>query len=408
MIPEFNTAGYFLDVLALCVLLVPAFALLPSALARRLLLIGAGAYLLYLIAPRLLLFQVAFWALVWGAHRLVVRTAEGRGAVVFLWTCLLLTLAPMVLWKLWTDAFHVAFNLWGNASLQPLSERLWQVDLARNIIIPIGLSFSTFRGVDLLVKSYLGTLPRLSVDRVLFYGLFPTVLVIGPIIEYEEIQNGGDAPRNPSAVDLYAGVVRIALGLLKVLVLGDLLKSSGSVFLSHPELSLPGIWLSLFAFVWFFYLNFSGYSDLAIGVSRLFGFQLKENFSFPYFRRNIAEFWQSWHMSLSRFAQRNAFVPLGGYRARTQFVAVFVTMMVIALWHDLSLGMLLFGTYHGIGLIVHRLVQRRFGAPTYADGSPRAWLAVATTFLFVAFSFPLLIVPLGQAARFYLAVVGLG
>ena len=167
----------------------------------------------------------------------------------------------------------------------------------------------------------------------------------------------------------------------------------------------PLLWLNLFLYMWFFYLNFAGYSDLAIGTARLLGFRLKENFSWPYFRRNIAEFWNNWNMSLSRFAQRNAFVPLGGYRPRTQYVALFATIMVIALWHDISIAMVLFGCYHGFALIVHRFLQgRRADAPE--PGPLGAWGRIVATNLFVMLSFPLLVLPIGAALRFYAALIG--
>jgi alginate O-acetyltransferase complex protein AlgI len=313
---------------------------------------------------------------------------------------------PMVVWKLWFNEFSITFNLWGNHAAGMLSTRLGEIDLARDIIIPIGFSFATFRAIDLLVKIYIGRYQRLPVDRLYFYGFFPSVQVVGPIIEYSEIAGQGENFETPSSDDLFQGVLRIAVGLLKVLVISSILQNNSAVFHNYNSMPVHMVWLGLFLYMWFFYLNFSGYSDLAIGTSRLFGFKLKENFNFPYFRSNISEFWNNWHMSLSRFAQRNAFVPLGGYRKKTQILAIFATIMVIALWHDISVGMLLFGAYHGAGLVTHRILADRKSNQVDKASTAWHWAMVLLTYVFVALSFPLLALPLNKAAPFYLALFG--
>lgn len=406
MFSEFNSTAYFINLLALSVLLVPLFFFTPWAFVKRILFILAGAYLIYFIAPRLLLFYAVFWSFIFLLQRVVVVTAEFKAGLGIFWVCLGLILMPMIVWKLWFSEFTIAFNLWGNQAVSMLPSRLGDIDLARDIIIPIGLSFATFRAVDLLVKSYIGRFHSLSFDRVLFYGFFPSVQAVGPIIEYDEVQQQGESFRSPTAGDIYQGLLRVAVGLIKVLVIAGVLHESAAVFQNYGDTPFYMIWANLFLYMWFFYLNFSGYSDLAIGTSRLFGFKLKENFNYPYFRTNIADYWNNWHMSLSRFAQRNAFVPLGGYRKKTQYIAVFATIMVIALWHDLSLGMLVFGAYHGMGLIAHRVISGRIGGSSSTSSFMANCAKIVATYLFVALSFPLLAMPLENAMSFYLALIG--
>ena len=157
-------------------------------------------------------------------------------------------------------------------------------------------------------------------------------------------------------------------------------------------------------FAWYFYFNFSGFSDMAIGCARVFGFRLAPNFNNPYLKTNPQDFWNSWHMSLTRFAQRNVFVPMGGMRARTQYVAIFATMMVIALWHDLSIPLVIFGLYHSAGLILHRWWVGRHPVPV-DRGVPRrvgAWLLF---FGFYLISLPLLMVDLSSLPDFYARLV---
>ncbi|MCI5060504.1 MAG: hypothetical protein MRY79_05465 [Alphaproteobacteria bacterium] len=402
MFPEYNAIHYFIDLLALCLILVPALYFIPQNSIRRGILAFMGAYLLYFIAPRLVLFYVLFWLVIYVLQRLVCFTTDKKFGTAVFWISLLTCLAPMIFWKLNYEEFSTSFNLITNDLLSYLSNTIWTIDLARAIIIPIGLSFATFRAADLLIKSWLGKFEKLSALDIFFYGLFPPVQIVGPIIEYEEI----DKYNKPKAQDFYDGLMRIAFGLVKVLLLATLLQKSASIFGNYETAQTFKIWGFLFIYTWFFYLNFSGYSDLAIGISRMLGYKLKENFGFPYFRRNITEFWNNWHMSLSRFAQRNAFVPLGGYRKETQYLAVLATIFVIALWHDISWGMVIFAAYHGAGLIIHRLYSDRIATKERDDNIFLNALKIFGTYLFVTLSFPLLVLPLEKAGAFYLSLGG--
>lgn len=402
MFPEYNSTSYFIDLLAFCLVLVPLMALIKNIAIKQIILTLSGAYLLYFIAPRLMLFYAAFWLVVFALQRLIAFTAEKKLSNPVFWISLIAMLSPMVIWKLNYEEFSTAFNLITNDGVRLLfPEIIWNIDLARAIIIPIGLSFATFRAIDLLVKTWVGKFKGLSVIQVLFYGFFPPVQIVGPIIEYEEIEKQNKI----SATDIYHGILRISFGLIKVLLLAAILQKSAVIFQNYETAATLKVWGFLFIYTWFFYLNFSGYSDLAIGASRMMGFKLKENFCFPYFRRNISEFWNNWHMSLSRFAQRYAYVPLGGYRAKTQYIAILGTIFIIALWHDISWGMVIFALYHGLGLILHRMLTRNKKDTT--DGPVISWLKILGTYLFVTFSFPLLVMPLENAGNFYLSLVGL-
>ena len=402
MFAEINSASFFIDLLALSLVLVSLLHFIKNAFFRETVMTLSGAYLLYFIAPRLVLFYLVFWSVTFILQQIVARTNEHKFNTPVFWLCLILMLAPMIGWKLAYEDFTTLFNLLTNEGIKMMSDTLWKVDLARAIIIPIGLSFATFRGADLLIKTWLGKFDAMPLNKIFIYGFFPPVQVVGPIIEYEEIQNH----KRVDANDLYEGFMRISFGLIKVLLLAAILQKSAVIFQTYDTAPTLKIWAFLFIYTWFFYLNFSGFSDLAIGSAQLYGYRLKENFCFPYFRRNIADFWNNWHMSLSRFAQRNAFIPLGGYRKKTQYIATLGTIFVIALWHDISWGMVLFALYHGIGLIIHRYHSDKRGKVTEAH-SIINWGKILGTYLFVALSFPLLVMPLEKAAAFYLSLVGL-
>jgi D-alanyl-lipoteichoic acid acyltransferase DltB (MBOAT superfamily) len=386
---HYDSYAYFFDLLALCILLVPAYYALKTETSRRILLTLGGMYLMYFIAPRLVLFYVIFWGMVYMLHRLLGMLEQRGGAGPFFWLSVALPLLPMVAWKLIGEPFNYDFNLILNGMLKPLSRNLWEIDMSRDLLTPLGISFASFRAVDLLVKTYLGKLEGLSFGQVMFYGFFPPVQVVGPISEYEETAKL-DAKADPH--NIFEGLFRIASGFIKVFFLSSLLSFTSDRILNPTGLSAGEAWLMLIGYSWYFYLNFSGYSDIAIGVARLFGITLKENFSFPLLRpRNIQEYWNNWHMSLSRFAQRNIFVPCGGYREKTQYFALVMTMMVIALWHNLNAGALVFGIYHSIGLVVHRMYAKKLGEKRVPPLPEKLFYHVFT-YLFAIVGYPMVVV----------------
>lgn len=400
---SYDSHEYFFDLLAFSFLLLPCFFLPVSALARRLMMIVAGMYMIYFIAPRLVVFYLAFWVGIFLLHRLIAFTEKRGGANGIFWATILIVLSPLVCWKVLGDTFSHEMNIVLNNLFRQASQILWELDMASGLVGTIGLSFATFRALDLLIKTYLGKLERLRFDEVMFYGFFPPVQIVGPIIEYEEIAR---LEQKPDSQKIYEGLLRIASGFFKIFLLAGALKGTVGVFGHTDGMPIWQVWLNLIGYSWYFYLNFSGYSDLSIGIAKLYGFDLKENFNFPFFKRNIKEFWNSWHMSLSRFAQRNIFIPCGGYRAGTQYVALLATMMTIALWHDISIPMVLYGLYHFTGLTV----QRHYAARTTTAAPSAAAthiLHVLLTYLFVLLSFPLIPLKFGELLPFYKALVGM-
>jgi len=406
MTHSFNAFYYFTDLFTWLMLTLPLFFLIPWAVVRRILLALSGFYLLFVIAPRLAFFYLAFWLAVWIAQRFLAFFKFERAIVLILF--IIIFLLPMVIWKLFPTEFNIQFNFVWHDFVWYLSQRLGEIDMIRQILIPIGLSFATFRAIDLLIQTDLGLIKGLSLDRLLFFGFFPPVLIIGPIIEYHEVEKGGDRAVHFDVNDFAYGLGRIFIGIAKIFVLAYPLQQTADIFVYFEHNSIFVLWISLFLFAWFFYLNFAGYSDLAIGTARLYGFHLKENFSFPYFQQNPQAFWAHWHMSLTRFAQRNVFIPFGGFRKKTQYFAIVATIMMIALWHDLSLSLILFGIYHAIGLCVHRYWDNRRKAFQGQPSSAMGWvlLKIGGTFLFVMFSFPLLMLPYSQLVDFYGAMFG--
>jgi len=401
VIPPYDSFDWFASLLPLLVVLAPLLLVVRVGGWRRAVFAIAGLYLLALIAPRLALVHLAIWLVVALLVPIVSKTGERRSGPYVLTAALAIVLAPMIAWKLWPIEFIIDMNVWANRPFR-LVDLPAAIEFTAPIIAPIGLSFSAFRAADLVVKSNLG-LVNPSPGRVLAYGLFPSLLVVGPIASYDEVAATLDRPVPLTTDRAFDGFSLIASGLFKVFVLSYLLSWSGDIFGTYDVNEIWRVWVSLIAFGWFFYLNFAGYSDLAIGTGHLLGANIKANFDWPYSKTNPSSFWNSWHISLTRFLRANVFTPIVAGKPQRQFFATMVLMVSIGLWHAITWASLVFGLYHGVSLIAHRVAERR------RTPSPAVvWKFAKPVFVFFwyALSLPLLRLDLGDAVEFYGTLVG--
>ncbi len=245
-------------------------------------------------------------------------------------------LLPMVLWKVWPIDFVIQFNVLTHDVVAWPSTWLEALDFSAPILAPIGLSFGAFRAADLLVRTNLGLVDRLSAGRVLASGLFPPLLVVGPIASFDETEHTIDHPVSLERERFVSGASQILTGLFKVFVIAYLLDWSIEVFAFYGDNAPWRLWVGLVAFTWFFYVNFAGYSDMAIGAGTLLGADLRPNFDRPYLQTTPAAFWNSWHISLTRFLRINVYTPIVAGHPRRQYFGTTITMLLIALWHGVT------------------------------------------------------------------------
>ncbi|MBR0046347.1 MAG: MBOAT family protein [Bacteroidaceae bacterium] len=229
-----------------------------------------------------------------------------------------------------------------------------------NIALPIGISFYTFQSISYLIDVYRRESPvqRRFIDLLLYISMFPQ-LIAGPIVRYgtiaEEIHD-----RHASASDMAEGVFRFLIGLGKKVVLANQLSEISDQFLvgGLTSLSTAGAWLGIVAFTFQIYFDFSGYSDMAIGMGRCMGFHFNENFNHPYCSKSITEFWRRWHISLGSFFRDYLYIPLGGNR-RHQALNILVVWFLTGMWHGASWNFILWGVYFGIIVMVEKYTLLR-------------------------------------------------
>ena len=260
-----------------------------------------------------------------------------------------------------------------------------------NIVLPIGISFFTFTQIAFLVDTFQGKVKEYRfVHYLLFVTYFPH-LIAGPVLHHREMmpQFADSANYRLSPANIAIGVSIFVIGLAKKVLIADNIAPYANYLFDSPESpSLFVAWGGVLAYTFQIYFDFSGYSDMAIGLSRLFGVRLPLNFNSPYKSTNIVEFWRRWHMTLSRFLKDYLYIPLGGNRhgQTRRYANLLTTMLLGGLWHGAGWNFVIWGGLHGIYLIINHAWQKIFKSSRVKS---RLWLSniISTTLTFSAISF---------------------
>lgn len=228
-----------------------------------------------------------------------------------------------------------------------------------NLALPIGISFYTFQTMSYSIDVYRGDAPvqKRFISLATYITLFPQ-LVAGPIVRYQTVAEQMNE-RKHSISKFEDGVYRFCLGMCKKVILANnigLIWNSVKV-LEFSEISLLTAWLGICSFGLQIYFDFSGYSDMAIGLGKMFGFDFIENFNYPYISKSITEFWRRWHMSLGQWFRDYVYIPLGGNRKGTKrwLLNIFIVWMLTGLWHGAYYNFVLWGIYFGLILLIEKL-----------------------------------------------------
>ena len=327
--------------------------------------------LLYYLSPRVarntiaLLGSMLFYA--WGAplfvyvlvastmidYRLSIAIAGRQGSrrKPWLWCSVVLNLALMLYFKyanFFVDQVDQLLEYFGSTRLE------WS-----KVALPIGISFFTFHKISYVVDVYRGVArpARSFADCLLYFALFPQ-LIAGPIIRYHDVDEQIRG-RSHSVELFWSGVQRFVLGLLKKAVIANAMAAMCDPVLERPTYMVPQAfaWLAAAAYYFQIYFDFSGYSDMAVGLGRMLGFRWLENFDRPYIATTFTDFWRRWHISLSNFMREYVYIPLGGNRTTPlrAYRNLWIVFLVSGFWHGASWNFVVWGAYQGVFLTIDKL-----------------------------------------------------
>ena len=301
------------------------------------------------------------------------RASSRKGKKLWLTVSVVVSLGLLAVFK-YADFFIDSVNSVTGAGLPLL-----------RLALPIGISFYTFQCLSYTIDVYRGD-ARVQKNIISFgayVSLFPQ-LIAGPIVRYVDVARELDS-RTHSWEDFSLGLRRFLVGLSKKILIANSLGELTEVFRASGEKSVLFYWIYAIAFALHIYFDFSGYSDMAIGLGRIFGFRFIENFNYPYMSRSIAEFWRRWHMSLGSWFRDYVYIPLGGNRvspARWVF-NVLVVWMLTGLWHGAAWNFVLWGLLYAVFLLLERWVPLLQKLP---DILKRAYVLLVVVLGFVLFN----------------------
>ena len=264
-----------------------------------------------------------------------------------------------------------------NSLLSLLNIKGHDIGILPNLVLPLGISFFTFRAISYIVDVYKKKIDPSDnfLDFMTWISMFPLISA-GPIVRYSDINNQLNA-KNISSSRFVEGIGRFITGFVKkVLIAGTFSSVSSYVFsASVSDISTVTAWVGIIAFTFEIYFDFSGYSDMAIGIGKMIGFDFMENFNYPYVSRNIREFWRRWHISLSQWLRDYLFLPISFSLSRKlkkesylkirtdrilYFVATLITFLVCGLWHGAAWTFVAWGLYFSVFLILEQFFLGRF------------------------------------------------
>lgn len=277
---------------------------------------------------------------------LLYKMLKDRQSKAILWSGIIFNLLPLIFFK-YFDIFM--FNLFENESI---------FGNLRNLAMPLGISFYSFKGIAFIMDVYHKKIKKTSfIDFAIFYSLFSTFLA-GPILTYE---NSQFLNHKKFDIEIFSEAIeRFIFGLAKkVVIAGSLAYVVDSIYAQlQYGIDLPTAWIGVIFYSFQIYFDFSGYSDMAIALSNMFNISVPENFNYPYYSKSISEFWRRWHISLSNWFKNYLYIPLGGNRTRLVYFNLLIVFVATGLWHGSSINYLFWGLWHGFFILVDKVLSK--------------------------------------------------
>ena len=323
--------------------------------------------------PKLLFLMIFTILLFWGCGLAMGRAGEQKIRKRWLLVSVVISVALLGLFK-YADFFIGSFNALTGLGIPML-----------RLALPVGISFYTFQCLSYTIDVYRGEVPPQK--NILSFGayvaMFPQ-LIAGPIVRYSDIARQLEN-RTHSREEFFAGLRRFLVGLSKKVILADNFALLAKLFRESDEKSVLFYWLYALAFLFNIYFDFSGYSDMAIGLGRIFGFDFPENFNYPYLSKSVTEFWRRWHMTLGSWFRDYVYIPMGGNRvSKGRWVFNILTVwMLTGLWHGAAWNFVLWGLFFGVMLMIEKWVPALQQLPRFLR---HGYVLLAVIFSFVLFN----------------------
>ena len=327
---------------------------------------SSGIFFLLLVATSL-----CDWVISW----LIFHHQRKCSRLTLMWTSIIISLSVLGYFK-YANFFLWNWNQMVEGNFQPL-----------DIILPVGISFYTFQSISYVVDVYKKKINPTHnwLDYVFYLSFFPA-LVAGPIVRADYFIPQIKENRIPSSSEVWGGLWLVVIGIIKKAVIADYIAQYNDLIFNNPEL-YTGVQalMGVLGYTMQIYCDFSGYSDMAIGLALIMGFRLGINFNSPYKSKNLTEFWRRWHISLSQWLRDYVYIPLGGNRKGTfrMYLNNFLTMLIGGLWHGAAWKFVFWGAMHGMGLAIHKLLK------PYLAKVPENWItnfvSWSLTFVYVSF-----------------------
>ena len=334
----------------LFIIMLPIYALLKSSKSKMVIfIVGFSLYFYYKSSGLFFLMLIGTSLVDWFiSHRISDASRKGVKKL-WMWLSILISLSILGYFK-YSNFFLWNWNQMVEGNFQPL-----------DIILPVGISFYTFQSISYVVDVYKGRIHPTSnwLDYLFFLSFFPA-LVAGPIVRADYFLPQLQKNQRTTSAMIWGGLWLIIIGIIKKALIADYISQYNDLIFNDPSL-YTGVQtlMGVLGYTMQIYCDFSGYSDMAIGLALIMGFRLGINFNSPYQSRNLTEFWRRWHISLSSWLRDYLYIPLGGNRKGTfrTYLNNFLTMLIGGLWHGAAWKFIFWGAMHGVGLAIHKACQ---------------------------------------------------
>lgn len=343
-VPMLFSSGLFW---LLFILFLPFYILLKNSKTKMVFFVVLFSLYFYYKSSGLFFLMLMSTSLIDWFISKAIYSSHARGVrLSLMWLSITISLSILGYFK-YANFFLWNWNQMVEGNFQPI-----------DIILPVGISFYTFQSISYVVDVYKERIAptRYWIDYLFFLSFFPA-LVAGPIVRADyflpQIEKNEIATRN----DIYGGLWLIIIGIVKKAVIADYIAQFNDLVFNNPDI-YTGVQalMGVLGYTMQIFCDFSGYSDMAIGLALIMGFKLGINFNYPYTSKNLTDFWRRWHISLSSWLRDYVYIPLGGNRkgtART-YLNNFLTMLIGGLWHGAAWKFVFWGAMHGVGLAVHK------------------------------------------------------